>query len=232
MVYITSLAATKVSILFFYLKVFPGRGFRYCVYVLVGLNVCYAVAFDLLLAFQCNPIAGAWLIWDGTYHAKCISINLLGWSAAAINIVLDLAVIILPLRELFRLSMSIKKKVQIIMMFAVGLFVTFVSIIRLRSLVQFGKTQNVTRKCPACEELLAQVLMHSRGLRRGRLLVDYRGACRHHLCVYACGPLAVQSILSEGVCDKQKGIQLRIWQHFRTVRQAIFTTEARQQQTN
>ncbi|KAH8904863.1 hypothetical protein BR93DRAFT_938950 [Coniochaeta sp. PMI_546] len=145
MVYVTALSLTKVSILFFYLKVFPGRGFRYCVYTLIGLNVCYAVVFDLLLAFQCNPIAGAWLSWDGTYHAKCISINLLGWSAAAINIVLDLAVITLPLPELFRLSMSLRKKIQIIMMFAVGFFVTFVSIIRLRSLVEFGNTQNVTQ---------------------------------------------------------------------------------------
>ncbi|OIW22621.1 hypothetical protein CONLIGDRAFT_606681 [Coniochaeta ligniaria NRRL 30616] len=145
MVYVTSLSLTKVSILFFYLKVFPGRGFRYCVYTLIALNVCYAIVFDLLLAFQCNPIPGAWRSWDGTFEAKCISINLLGWSAAAINIVLDLAVITLPLPELFRLSMSLKKKIQIIMMFAVGFFVTFVSIIRLRSLIAFGNTQNVTQ---------------------------------------------------------------------------------------
>ncbi|KAB5522976.1 CFEM domain-containing protein [Coniochaeta sp. 2T2.1] len=145
MVYVTALSLTKVSILFFYLKVFPGKRFRYVVYTLIAANICYAVVFDLLLAFQCHPIAGAWLSWDGTFHAKCISINILGWTAAAINIVLDLAVIILPLPELFRLSMSLRKKVQIIMMFAVGFFVTFVSIIRLRSLVEFGNTQNVTQ---------------------------------------------------------------------------------------
>jgi len=146
MVYVTALSLTKISILFFYLKVFPGRGFRYCVYVLVACNVCYAIIFDFMLAFQCHPIAGAWKAWDGTFEAKCISINVMGWTAAALNIVLDLAVIILPLPELFRLSMSLRKKVQIIMMFAVGFFVTFVSIIRLRSLVEFGNTQNVTRK--------------------------------------------------------------------------------------
>lgn len=146
MVYVTSLSLTKISILFFYLKVFPARGFRWCVYVLIVCNVCFAVVFDFLLAFQCDPIAGAWKAWDGTFPAQCISINVLGWSAAAINIVLDLSVIILPLPELFRLSMSLRKKVQIIMMFAVGFFVTCVSIIRLRSLVEFGNTQNVTRE--------------------------------------------------------------------------------------
>ncbi|KAK7970003.1 CFEM domain protein [Apiospora saccharicola] len=144
MIYITSLALTKVSILCFYLKVFPARSFRNVAYVLIGLNLVYALTYDFMLAFQCQPIDGAWLFWDGEYKAKCISINVLGWSAAGVNIVLDLATIILPLPQLFQLSMSLKKKAQIVLMFAVGFFVTFVSIIRLRSLIEFGTTQNVT----------------------------------------------------------------------------------------
>lgn len=120
MIYITALAVTKVSILVFYLKVFPKRSFRIWVYLLIGLNICYALAYDLVLVFQCSPIDGAWRAWDQEYEAKCISINILGWSAAAINIALDLATIILPLPELLRLSMSIKRKLQIMLMFAVG----------------------------------------------------------------------------------------------------------------
>ncbi|KAK8050267.1 hypothetical protein PG994_011997 [Apiospora phragmitis] len=145
MIYITSLALTKVSILCFYLKVFPARWFRNVAYVLIGLNLVYALTYDFMLAFQCQPIEGAWLFWDGEYKAKCISINVLGWSAAGVNIALDLATIILPLPSLFQLSMSMKKKAQIVLMFAVGFFVTFVSIIRLRSLIMFGTTQNVTQ---------------------------------------------------------------------------------------
>jgi len=150
LLYITSLSLTKVSILCFYLKVFPARYFRWCVFVLIGLNLAYAIGFDLALIFQCHPLEGAWLQWDGTYKDQCTSINVLGWSAAAFNIALDMATIILPLPELYRLSMSIKKKVQIMAMFTVGFFVTIVSIIRLRSLIEFGTTQNLTRKfCPS-----------------------------------------------------------------------------------
>ncbi|KAH8199303.1 hypothetical protein TruAng_006539 [Truncatella angustata] len=145
MLYITALALTKVSILFFYLKVFPKRSFRISAYVLIALNICYALGYDLVLTFQCSPIDGAWLSWDGEYNAKCVSINILGWSAAAINIALDLATIILPLPELFQLSMSWKKKVQILLMFMVGFFVTVVSAVRLRSLIEFGTTSNVTQ---------------------------------------------------------------------------------------
>ncbi|KAI0137049.1 CFEM domain-containing protein [Xylariales sp. AK1849] len=145
MLYIAALAFTKVSILLFYLKVFPKRSFRICAYVLIALNICYAVGYVLVLIFQCSPIDGAWLSWDGEYSSQCISINVLGWSAAAINIALDLATIILPLPELFQLSMSWKRKVQILLMFAVGFFVTLVSVIRLRSLIEFGTTTNVTQ---------------------------------------------------------------------------------------
>ncbi|KAI0172174.1 hypothetical protein GGR52DRAFT_457642 [Hypoxylon sp. FL1284] len=145
LIYITVLSLTKISILFFYLKVFPKRWFRICAYGLIIINVVYAVAYVLLLVFQCNPISGAWTQWDGETPSQCISINVLGWSAAAINIALDLAVIILPLPELLSLSLSFRKKVQIMAMFAVGFFITVVSVVRLYSLIKFGTTTNVTQ---------------------------------------------------------------------------------------
>ncbi|OTB19761.1 hypothetical protein K445DRAFT_313534 [Daldinia sp. EC12] len=145
LIYISALALTKVSILFFYLKVFPKRSFRLCTYALIAINLVYAITYDFLLIFQCNPIRGAWLQWDGETETQCISINVLGWSAAAINIALDLAVIILPLPELFALSLSLRKRLQIIAMFAVGFFITIVSIVRLYSLIRFGTTQNLTQ---------------------------------------------------------------------------------------
>ncbi|KAI2621201.1 hypothetical protein GGR54DRAFT_600554 [Hypoxylon sp. NC1633] len=145
LLYITALALTKVSILFFYLKVFPKRSFRICCYILIVLNLVYAVTYDFLLIFQCNPIEGAWRFWDGEFKSQCISINILGWSAAAINIALDLAVIVLPLPELFKLSLSLRKRLQIMAMFAVGFFITVVSIVRLNTLIQFGTTTNLTQ---------------------------------------------------------------------------------------
>lgn len=144
-IYIAALALTKISILFFYLKVFPKRSFRMCTWALIVANLVYATAYDFLLIFQCDPISGAWRFWDGEFEAKCISINVLGWSAAAINIALDVAVIVLPLPELFRLSLSLRKRLQIIAMFAVGFFITIVSIVRLYSLIRFGTTQNLTQ---------------------------------------------------------------------------------------
>ncbi|RYP16733.1 hypothetical protein DL765_004969 [Monosporascus sp. GIB2] len=141
-IYVTSLGLTKVSILLFYLTVFPKRSFRLWAHALIVANVMYAVVFSCLLAFQCRPIAGAWLAWDREFEAECISLNVIGWSGAAANIALDVATLALPMPQLFALSMSRRKKVQIIGMFALGFIDTIVAITRLESIVTFDTSQD------------------------------------------------------------------------------------------
>lgn len=120
LLYLGALPVTKISILLFYLKIFPRKEIRIATWVLIGLNVAYFIVFELISIFQCSPIDGAWRAWDKEYPAKCNNINVQGWAAAGFNIVLDLATLILPLTELYKLSMSLKKKVQILLMFSVG----------------------------------------------------------------------------------------------------------------
>lgn len=114
------LPITKISILLFYLKIFPKKQVRIAVWVLIGLNITYLVVFEVISIFQCTPIQGAWLRWDGEFEATCRDINMQGWAAAGLNLVLDLAVLILPLPELAALSLSLRKKIQILSMFCVG----------------------------------------------------------------------------------------------------------------
>ncbi|KAI4596754.1 hypothetical protein KJ359_005096 [Pestalotiopsis sp. 9143b] len=143
--YLFVVPATKISILCFYLRIFPRREFRIGAWVLIGANVLYFFAFEIITIFQCTPIPGAWLEWDGTYEAACRDVNLQAWVAAAVCIVLDVALIALPMPELWNLNLSLKKKVQVMLMFAVGIFVTIVSILRLQWLLVFAKTTNVTQ---------------------------------------------------------------------------------------
>ncbi|RYP49976.1 hypothetical protein DL768_004411 [Monosporascus sp. mg162] len=143
--YVMSLSLTKISILLFYLTVFPKPSFRLWAHALIVANVMYAIVFGCLLAFQCRPVAGAWLAWDGEYEARCISLNVIGWSGAAANIALDVATLALPMPELFALSMSRRKKVAIIGMFALGFIDTIVAIIRLQSIITFDTSRNVTQ---------------------------------------------------------------------------------------
>ncbi|KAK1978650.1 CFEM domain-containing protein [Colletotrichum cereale] len=145
LLYLAALPATKISILLFYLKIFPKRGIRIGCWVLIGLNVAYFIGFEVSSIFQCSPVEGAWKAWDKEFPAKCNNINTQGWAAAISNIVLDLATLLLPLREIYGLSLSLKKKVMVMMMFCVGFFVTVISVVRLNSLATYATTNNATQ---------------------------------------------------------------------------------------
>ena len=121
-VYFPSTALTKISILLFYLEVFKRSiaGVQPAIYTLIILNVLYALIFDFVSIFQCTPVQGAWLFWDDQHQVTCRNINAQGWASAGINIVLDLAMVILPLPELWQLSLSNNKKLQVMLMFSLG----------------------------------------------------------------------------------------------------------------
>ncbi|EFX06568.1 cfem domain containing protein [Grosmannia clavigera kw1407] len=145
LLYLAALPMTKISILLFYRRIFPSPFFRRAVWLLIGCNVGYLIAFNIVSVYQCSPLEGAWKAWDGTVQAHCRDINAQSWAAAIINIALDLATIILPLPELSKIRLSIAKKFQVLLMFSLGFFVTIVSAIRLSSLQQYGTTTNFTQ---------------------------------------------------------------------------------------
>ncbi|KAK5945722.1 hypothetical protein PMZ80_002930 [Knufia obscura] len=100
--YLVALALNKISLLCFFLRVFPNKRLRVWVFITMG------------------------------------------WLAAGFNIALDIVVIALPLGELAKMNMSKRKKFGVMLMFMIGVFVTVVSAVRLKYLVQFRHTQNPT----------------------------------------------------------------------------------------
>ncbi|ODH47291.1 hypothetical protein GX48_06632 [Paracoccidioides brasiliensis] len=116
--YFATINITKVSILFFYLRIFPYQNFRIASWIVMGITIAYCLALILAALFQCTPVDMAWKNWDGEHQsARCSNINLISWISAAVNIVLDVVIIAMPAWELFGLSLSMKKKLQILLMF-------------------------------------------------------------------------------------------------------------------
>ncbi|KAL0261584.1 hypothetical protein SLS55_003014 [Diplodia seriata] len=143
--YITSLSLVKISICCFYLRIFPDRRFRIYVYIVIFLCAAYAITFVTAVSLQCNPVNLAWKHWDSEESGgSCINLNALGWSSAAANIALDLVVITLPLPQVLKLVLSARRKLHVMAMFSVGLFVTVVSMLRLKWMIQFANSTNVT----------------------------------------------------------------------------------------
>lgn len=111
---------TKIAVLLFYTRVFPSKSILYITHVLIGVCAAYTLSLCIVLFLVCRPISSFWTQWRNPGRAKCININASSWAAAAINIFLDAAVLALPIREVLRLQISSRKKIQVLCMFLVG----------------------------------------------------------------------------------------------------------------
>lgn len=63
---------------------------------------------------------------------------------AGVNIFLDLVILVLPISKLKNLNISMARKIGLGATFLVGLVVTCVSIVRLRTIIVWGNTENPT----------------------------------------------------------------------------------------
>ncbi|KIX01296.1 uncharacterized protein Z518_09021 [Rhinocladiella mackenziei CBS 650.93] len=142
--YMAAEVFVQLSLLAFYLRVFGTREFQGAVFVLMGVAICFGIANTFTMVSQCTPVPFFWQGWAGETKGKCININLFSWIRAGVEIAIDVAILSLPIPMLLKLQMRWKKKIQVVMMFSVGFVITLVSVLRLRSLIQFSKTTNPT----------------------------------------------------------------------------------------
>lgn len=119
--YIARLSALKMSLLFFYLRIFPNSRIRQFLWGTVIFNTGYFMAFSAVGACLCRPVHFYWERWDGEHlDGTCLDANAIGWANAAVSIILDVWMLALPLSQLGYLKLHWKKKVGVIIMFGVG----------------------------------------------------------------------------------------------------------------
>lgn len=144
LIYFTHIGLLKMTLLFFYLRIFPIRKIRHLLIGTIVFNALYTVAFLVAGLLQCRPMDFYWKQYAGAREGQCLNINAMVWSQAAIGILLDLWMLALPLSQLRQLNLHWKKKVGVALMFFVGTFITVISIIRLQSLIHFANSHNPT----------------------------------------------------------------------------------------
>ncbi|PYH91840.1 hypothetical protein BO71DRAFT_451858 [Aspergillus ellipticus CBS 707.79] len=141
-IYCAGTGFTKVSVLIFYLRIFPSRGFRLAVWTIIFIAIGYNVASVLANVFACSPIAGSWdiTITDVT----CMNRPVFYFANAGLGIFTDFATVLVPIPWLRRLQMPLRQKIAIGVMLAMGCFVGVVSCIRLFSLYILLKSTDLT----------------------------------------------------------------------------------------
>lgn len=131
--------------LFFYLRIFPNKPFRWATYGTMGYIIISTTVLLFMQILQCIPFEFNWVGWRGDYGPHhCLDINTLAFVAGGLSISHDIIIILLPLPLLYKLNISRRKKAGIFFMFGLGVFILITSCVRLQYIVLFTRSLNPT----------------------------------------------------------------------------------------
>ena len=114
------LTFVKCSIVCLLLRVFgTGKRFRRTTYVLLILAIAWGISVSLVAAFQCTPIAAAWDPTIQYYH--CFDHQAYFVGTSILNVMIDIAILALPIPSLWKLKLPMTRKLVISGIFMLGI---------------------------------------------------------------------------------------------------------------
>ncbi|KAK3987647.1 integral membrane protein [Cladorrhinum sp. PSN332] len=139
--YKLSINMTKTSILILYLRIFPSKWFRVTCYVLISLILLYMMGTTASSIWQCSPLPRA---WDKSIPGTCISITANWYANAGFSIATDVIILALPMHPIYTSQLPKSQKVALMVVFALGLFTTITSILRMQTLSFSSTSPDIT----------------------------------------------------------------------------------------
>ena len=119
MLYFLIMTSIKFSILSLYRIIFPGRGFRKATVVLGAACIVWWMGGTLAWAFQCKPIRAAWDVTVANHN--CVNgVTFFDW-VLSFNVLLDMAIILLPIYPIWRLNIPKSQRLTVLSIFGLGL---------------------------------------------------------------------------------------------------------------
>ncbi|KAG8156839.1 hypothetical protein KVR01_013252 [Diaporthe batatas] len=144
--YLGARCLTRISLLLFYLRIFTVKECRRKIIYTLWAECIVSFAYFITTIFQCTPISFLWTKWDLEHSTSgyCVDIYnfmISGWS---ILVAADFWVLWLPLSMVAGLQLSMRKKLLASVMFATGIVVTAVGIVKLAKVYSATHTKNPT----------------------------------------------------------------------------------------
>ncbi|KAL6171401.1 hypothetical protein ACJQWK_02420 [Exserohilum turcicum] len=126
-IYVTTLWCIKFALVFFYRALAAPGSHMVIVYnaALVGLAITYIILFFHIM-FHCYPQSRRWNL-DPNKRCDQQAEDVNFWLLSLFNIISDLVIICLPITMVSRLQMSLRDKLAVIAMFALGFIVVIAS---------------------------------------------------------------------------------------------------------
>lgn len=114
-----SITAVKLSILFFYRRLFSTKQFRHTSLYVDALCWIWVLICTFVLAFQCDPVAAAWdVALAPTAHCQALGPIVIGPEIT--NILIDVVILALPIHMIRGLQMHPRQKILVSLVFLFG----------------------------------------------------------------------------------------------------------------
>jgi hypothetical protein len=113
-----SLVCIKLSILLFYLRLFPGRKFAYWAYANMAYTICWGIATWIVNLNVCHPIAYFWdkTIPDGYCKNQAVS----GTINGSLSLFGDIMILVLPIPMVWGLQINLRRRLALLGIFLLG----------------------------------------------------------------------------------------------------------------
>ncbi|KAF2260067.1 hypothetical protein CC78DRAFT_620564 [Lojkania enalia] len=133
--YLLSVTFIKLSILFFYERVFPLPTFTTATRCMCVFVILWFITFFFATLFQCWPISGNWQLGNA---ADTINQYAMYAAATILESLADIVTLTIPIFVVWTMRhLSTRKKVMVTLLFLLGAFVCFASIMRLYYIVKY-----------------------------------------------------------------------------------------------
>lgn len=106
--FVTSATAIKISILFFYRRIFLIYSRFNCITIIIGvICVCWWATYILGLTLFCIPLESIWHTW---VHGRCINFGVFFLVVSIVDVLIEFSLLALPLLIIPKLQLQRKLK--------------------------------------------------------------------------------------------------------------------------
>jgi hypothetical protein len=132
----------KLAFLVTYRRIFaPAAVYKWAINAGIVVVTLFYVGSFFWLIFKCQPIAKS---WNPFLEGTCADEFVPGGETGIFNVISDVYILLLPIPMIWKLQTDVKRKVQLLTVFSVGLFATITSIIRLEQTITQAKNPDST----------------------------------------------------------------------------------------
>ncbi|KAJ4296368.1 hypothetical protein N0V90_006413 [Kalmusia sp. IMI 367209] len=119
---ILAIGPAKISVLFFYRRIFRGTVFKVANWTLIALVIIWMIGFFFANMFECVPIREAFVNAPGMGgNPKCIKALPMYLAQVYSDAILDILILVLPMPLVWKLHLPTKQKLGVIGIFLLGL---------------------------------------------------------------------------------------------------------------